>query len=146
MRKGNRLNIDRNQLYQDTLLWLPSSNTLSEHQTKAVNEHVIKAVGDDDEKYPEVLCKALRALANVNLSKATADTEGLKREKVDGEELEWFSAQGASTAWRNYIKTLDEDICPIFGYTEGRKGFGIKITTSNTPNINPCDDDALYYY
>lgn len=132
--------IDRDQLYQDDITWLPETNVLTEAQIRSINEYIITDVGDNDLNYPEVLCKSLRAIAYANVGKASAESSGLKKEKVGDNEQEWFDADSAKRVWEDYIDSL-KDICPIFGYYGLKSSGGIKITTSPDPDINPCVED-----
>ena len=134
------MTIDRDTLLTDEALWLPDSNVLTSTQMGQINELIISSVGDDASNYPEVLCKALRAIATANMGKASAASGGLKREKIGDEEQEWFSPTQVKNVWKNYINSLT-DICPLFGYTGLKKSFGVKITPGAAPNVNPCCDD-----
>lgn len=137
--------IDRNKLLADESLWLPDSNVLTAEQMGQLNESVITSVGDDDTKYPEVLCKALKLIATANLAKAKAASGGLKREKVGDEEQEWFSPAFIKNVWEDYLDSL-VDICPAFGYYGLRRTVGIKINTSTAPDINPCCGHTDFEY
>ena len=128
--------IDRDQLIADEYLWLPTSNNLTETQMRAINEYVIAQVGDCEENYAEVLCRALQAIALSNKATASANAGGLKREKVDQVEQEWHSSSSASQVWEDYLDSL-KDLCPIFGYTGLNNNMGIRITTPTSVVVNP---------
>ena len=128
--------IDRDQLIVDENLWLPSSNILTESQMRSINEYVIAQVGDDEENYAEVLCKALQAIALTNKAQASANTGGLKKEKTGDVAIEWQNTGSASKVWEGYLDSL-KDLCPIFGYTGLNNNIGIGITTPTCVVVNP---------
>lgn len=128
--------IDRSQLYEDILIWLPESNSLSEAQMKAIIGMIIAQVGDDADRYAEVLCLALKAIGTANMAKVSAVSDGLRREKAGGEEYEYALDGSAQAGWKAFVDSL-KDICPLFGYYGLRSNVGIKINTSLTPNVNP---------
>ena len=134
--------IDRDQLIQDELLYLPEGNVLTEAQMRQINELVITQVGDDggasgtEGNYPEVLCKGLRAIAQANRAKYAVDTRNLKREEVGDVEIERFERLGTDP-WDDFIDSL-KDLCPLFGYTGLRAGMGIKINPSDPIVIDDC--------
>lgn len=153
--------IDRDQLYNDELLWLPEGNVLTEAQMRSINEFVIanQIPEDDDQHYAEALCKGLKAIGQANLSKAAVDRNGLKREEVGDEEVEYFDSS-SRTIWQYFLDSL-KDICPIFGYTGISASTGMKINpgnkiyvgkkecppvSTNEPSIcrHGCSDDMFF--
>lgn len=135
--------IDRTQLILDQKVWLPPSNSLCDAQMGYINDNVIalELKEDDEQYYPEALCKSLRAIGYANLSKATANNEGLKREKVGDEEQEWFNPEGSWRVWKDFIDNL-KNVCPTFGYYGMSTNVGIRITSTAKPDINPCTDTS----
>lgn len=131
--------IDRQQLLEDELLWLPPTNVLTEAQMMQINELVIanELPADDDIYYSQALCLGLRAIATANLGKATAGTGGMRKQIVGDVEVEWFDDNSAADVWRDFIDSL-RDICPLFGYYGLGGAGGIKITPGKAPVINPC--------
>lgn len=134
--------IDRNQLLADIKLWLPESNVFSDAQILQISELVITRVGDDDSKYPEVLCKSLNAVGQANLAKHSVDGASLRKEKV-GDNMEEYDTSVMKDVWKGFIKSL-KDICPIFGYNKP-VGLGMKINPSEAIVINDCPDSSDLY-
>lgn len=130
--------IDRDQLYSDTVLYLPDANVLSEDEIRNINSLVIEnqIPEDDDQYYSEALCKSLRWCALANQSKYVVDSNGVKREEVGEVEIEFFNTR--ENIWKDYIDSL-KDLCPLFGYIpDWNKTIGIKINPS--PPINVLED------
>ena len=137
--------IDQDQLYTDTILYLPESNVLPEVQTRAINASVVQyqIPEDDDIYYSEALCKCLKANAVVNRSKYLVDDVGKKREKVGQTEIELFEGS-SQKVWDEYIKGLSS-LCPYLpggGYSPP-PSYGIIINSGDMPVINdcPCPDE-----
>jgi len=133
--------IDRDLLYQDELTWLPSGNSLTEDQMRAINELIISQVGDDESKTPEVLCKGLRAIGYANVGKSSTAT-GVKRERIGQHEKEYFDGASSTNAWPTFIDNL-KNICPLFGYSglSATQGGAIRIRNDDPPfdpNPMPC--------
>lgn len=108
--------IDRNLLLQDLLEIMPASNQLSDSMLLRLSEGVIAVVGDDDTKYPEVLCKSLRACGIQNMAKASVDNRGLKKDRTYDVELEYHNT-GDKNFWKDWVDLLYSEVCPLFGYT-----------------------------
>ena len=130
--------IDRIQLYNDEVLYLPSANVLSKTQMDSISEVVILEVGDDVDNYNEVLAKSLHRIALVNKSKFSVDEAGVKKERLDTLEIERFESSSVGL-WDNYIKSLP-DVYLAFGY-KGKdiaRPIGIKINIGTS--------FSLYFY
>lgn len=123
-------------LYYDVINWLPQEQLLEPNTIRKINKLIVNMVGDDDEKYPEVLCKALEANARKNQIEYRATHTGLKREKSDKVEVEYFQISDSSDVWEDYIRSL-ENICPMFGYNKPYT-LGIKLSSGKTPKISDC--------
>ena len=142
--------INRTQLLADEKLWLPAGNALTDQLMEAINESIITQVGDDggtsgtEGNYPEILCKALKAIALTNQPKASVDTAGKKKEKVGDIEVEKFEATSIDN-WKNFIDSL-KDVCPLLGYTGLSSGAGMTISPSEKFIIStcPCPDDLTF--
>jgi len=138
--------IDRDVLLAEEKIYLPETNVLTDEQMMTINDMVIanEVTADDEIYHAEALCKCLRALGNINLSKATTGSSGIKRDKVGDVETEWFDSTNTS-GWKEFIDSLST-LCPMFGYYGLPSRGGIKITTSCPPRINPCcnNDDLTY--
>ena len=102
--------INRSTLLADTKLYLPEYNTLTDAQISSINEAVISDVGDDDEYYSELLCKSLKACAQLNQA-LSASTGDIKREKSFQREIEFYDSN-SDGLWDDYIKSL-ATICPL---------------------------------
>ncbi len=115
-------------------LWLPENNVLTDLQMQNIVSLIITTVGSAESDEPEILCKALRAAAQLNKAKA-ATSYGLTKEKVDRAEYT-FATGGKSPKdlWQDYIDSL-ADICPLFGYTGAPSSVGIKVNSG--PTIDP---------
>jgi hypothetical protein len=108
--------VDRDRLLLDTKTWLPSSHTLSDSMILALNETVILRVGDDDSKYPQIRCEALKACATKMMVDYPVTSTGLKRDRTGEFELEYYNTTGTNF-WKDYVSTLMTDVCPLFGYS-----------------------------
>lgn len=134
--------INRDDLLADVKSWLPSDNILSDVQLlKIIESTIVNELPEDDTDlyYSMALCLSLRNAANMNLSLSSTSSFGVNRERVGDVDVTYFK-QGVSEGWQSYLDSL-RDICPIFGYYGLSAKGGIKITTSTTPNFNPCCDD-----
>lgn len=132
-------------LLADMHFWLPSGNTLDDQDLSKIIDYTIAIAGDDDSQYAEVLCKSLKNAALKNHAEYQVDTAPIVSEKVGEVQTRW-SEEGNQKIWKNYIKSLESDICPIFGYTPPSKGIGMKIHPSEPINVNSCcnSEDDLY--
>lgn len=132
--------IDPNEVLTEILLYLPDSNVLTDSELILIITSVITAVGDDDELYPEVLCKSLKKISLINQSKASS-SYALKREKVNMGEYEWNTGSTTpSDMWRNYINDVLPDICKAIGYSYSI-AIGIKVSPGEEINpLSNCDD------
>jgi hypothetical protein len=133
--------IDRAQLLSDMKLYLPPQNVLSDTELANIGESVITQVGDDEDNYPEVLCKSLRAAAIVNQSKTIVSSSTLESEKVGGISQKLIAGAGEN-AWPKYIKSLSA-LCPILGYTGLPSAIGIYINPGDPVIISSCDDEEI---
>lgn len=109
--------IDRDQLLQDTKAWLPSQFNLPDSMILLINETVILRIGDDDTFYSQILCECLKANATKMMVEYSVSTSGLKREKTGQVEVEWYNTNTVTNPWKDYIKSLYTDVCPLFGYS-----------------------------
>lgn len=146
--------IDRSQMLEDLCTYLPEANALSQQILSNIIDNIIDyqipdgetQPVDDEKYYSEDLCKALKAAAQLNKAKFAVDTAPLKREKVDGVEIEAFEA-AASYAWDDYIKSLS-DICPYLpgGGYKPSKAIGAKINPSEKFKIDTCPTTETMYF
>lgn len=130
--------IDRDDLLNTTLGWLPQANTLTDQQLLTLAEQVISRVGDDTEHKPRIYCETLRSAAEANKALSSVNSNNVKRHKSYMEEIEWFDS-GDANVWDAFLDSLN-DLCPIaFGYTGLRsKGASmIKINVADPIEI-PC--------
>lgn len=138
--------IDRTRMLCDLKAYLPDANALSDLLLSNIINNVIDVqipTGetmpvDDDKYYSEDLCKSLKAAALLNKAKFSVDGSTLRKEKVDGVEIEQFEA-AARFAWDDFIKSLS-DICPYLpggGYTPSR-AIGAVINPSESFIIDDC--------
>lgn len=142
------MTINRTDLYNDEVLYLPSANVLSQTQMNSISEVVILEVGDDDTNYNEVLAKSLHRIALVNKAKFAVDEAGIKKERLDSLEIEKFESSSIGL-WDSYISSLP-DIYLAFGYkgTEIARPIGIKISTGVSPSVDVCPElntTTLFY-
>jgi len=107
---------NQNKLLKDVMFWLPESNTLDDDEILILIGLTINQVGDDDSKYAEVACKSLKLCAIKNQSAYYVDTSSIKKEKTGDVELERFEGSG-SDPWKEYIKSVNDEICPLLGYS-----------------------------
>ncbi len=107
--------VDRDQLLLDTKTWLPSSHTLSDSMIRMLNEVVVLRVGDDDSKYPQILCECLKANATKMMVDFPVTSAALKRDRTGEFELEYYNTTGQNF-WKDYVASLVADVCPLFGY------------------------------
>ncbi len=128
--------IDRPTLLADTKLWLPDGNILDDTKISFINESVITSVGDDDQYYGEILCKSLRACAQVNDSMAKVDSGNITRERVGNVDISYDSK---AETWKQYIDSLPA-ICLLFGY-ELSGAIGMKVNVGEAPD--PLKDCPL---
>jgi hypothetical protein len=140
--------IDQDQLYLDTITFLPDSNVLDEATVRAINASVVtnQIPADDDQYYSEALCKCLRANAIVNASKYTVDDSGKKREKVGQVEIEMFEGTNKDV-WKDYLDSL-RDLCPLLpggGYLGLPSTRGILVNPSDPVIVNPCPDTTEFH-
>lgn len=129
--------ICQDKLYYDVLSWLPEEQTLSDSTIRQINRLVVSMVGDLDENYAEILCKALEANARKNQIDYQSSVGNLKRQKEGQVEIEYFDSSLNSDIWDSYIKSLD-NICPIFGYNRPYT-VGIKLSAGKVPKVTDCD-------
>lgn len=142
------MTINRTDLYNDQVLYLPSANVLSQTQMQSISEVIIIEVGDDADNYNEVLAKSLYRIALVNKSKFVVDNAGIKKEKLDSLEIERFE-NSSLNLWDNYIKSLP-DVYLAFGYkgNEISRPIGIKINIGTNPSVDTCEElqtKNMYY-
>lgn len=130
------------KLLTDVKFWLPESNTLSDDEITMLTKMIITQVGDDDSKYAEVACKSLKLCAIKNQSAYYVDTSSIKKEKTGDVEVERFEGAG-SDPWKDYIKTVNNEICPLLGYnlpTSIGLFVNSKAVTLDTSCINTTDN------
>lgn len=130
------------KLLTDVKFWLPESNTLSDDEITMLINMIITQVGDDDSKYAEVACKSLKLCAIKNQSAYYVDTSSIKKEKTGDVEVERFEGTG-SDPWKDYIKTVNNEICPLLGYNlPASIGLFVnsKAVTLDTSCINTTDN------
>ncbi len=140
--------INRDTLYNDTVLYLPEENVLTEDQVRAINDDVVdnRIPEDDDIYYSQALCLSLKQCAVVNLSLSSVSAYGKKKEKVGQVEVEKFNR--AYNPWREYIESL-KTLCPLLpggGWSPSSPSY-IKINPSEPVEVNPdcCySDDETY--
>ena len=157
--------IDRDKLVGSVLFYLGDANVLPDEIILATCESVILEVGDDDEFYPEILCKSIKACAIQNKVLSTTDNRrGIKREKSHNREVEWYKTN-PTEYWKEFINSLPE-LCAAFGYCglpsvykgmfisnvavpvrypAGSPQVGTVESTANCdgePYQQPCDDDC----
>ena len=118
--------IDQDKLLADINCWLPDANTLSDNQLAFIAQSVTAEVGDDNENYGEVLCKSLKACAEMNDAMAAVDDGNITRERVGNVETYYDSK---AETWKAYITSLPT-ICSLFGY-ELAGTIGMKVSTGN---------------
>lgn len=133
--------IDRLQMMEDLLFWLPPSNTLEKSVLTKLVSLVIGRVGDDDTNNGQVLCESLEAAAIKNLSEASSGGSQIKKETLGGHAKEYFEG-GTEAYWRDFISTLD-DVCPLFGY-ERSSYTGISISPGDPMTICGEEIDSLF--
>jgi hypothetical protein len=107
---------NQNKLLKDIVFWLPDNNTLKDDEILMLINLTINQVGSEDEKYAEVACKSLKLCAIKNQSSYYVDEASTKKEKTGEVELERFERSGADP-WKDYIKAVNNTICPIMGYS-----------------------------
>ena len=139
--------IDRDLLLADVKMFLgyiseeePGPNVLSDASILVVAESVILKVGDDDEFYPIVLCKTLKACATQNKVLATIDpNRGLRREESNKREIEWFDTDPVEY-WKDYIAGLPE-LCETFGVdVVASKHTGVFYANVSRPVLAPATE------
>lgn len=123
------------QILIDATPWLPISNTLAESTMTAIATNIIATVGDDDANQPQILCKYLGAVADVNGALAGVDIGSVTMEKIKNHERR-MEAKDQKKVWADYKKSLGK-ICPIFGYIPEASGFTMYIS----PGTRPCPLD-----
>lgn len=124
--------IDRAQLVEDSVFWLPDANTLTDVEITKIGEMIISQVGDDDTKYPEVLCKTLHACATKNLTESIISGGSIKKDETGDRVIEFFQG-GVESSWKAYINSLS-DICPLFGYNKSIS-IGMKISPGTAIDV-----------
>ena len=129
--------IDRDQLIEDASLWLPQGNALTPEEMFRIAELVISAVGDDVKNYPEILCKFLGAVANVNVGKASVDSAGISKEKLGDHEITYGGVVDYAKVWSEFKDNLD-NICPLFGYKVAKSKSAAKINAGERYNPLYC--------
>ena len=129
--------IDREQLLLDASLWLPQGNALTQEEMLRIAELVISAVGDDVKNYPEILCKFLGAVANVNIGKASVDAAGISKEKLGDHEITYGGVVDYAKVWSEFKDNLD-NICPLFGYKVAKSKSAAKINAGERYNPLYC--------
>jgi len=134
------MTINRTDLYNDQVSYLPDSNILSQAQMNAISNVIIVEVGDDNIYYNQVLAKSLYRISLVNRGKFAVDEAGIKKEKLPSLEKERFE-NSSIRLWDNYIKTLP-DIYLAFGYKgdEINRPIGIKINPGKKDIVDTCDE------
>lgn len=137
--------IDRDKLIADIKLYLPLNNVLTDEEMLVLAEQLIAKIGDDDVNTPEVQCKLLGNIADVNHAKYITTGASLKRQKVRLHEQEYTSNN--SNIWKDYKKSLS-DICPIFGYYP-KYVRGARVNSSEMMNtstvISSCNCDVDFF-
>lgn len=122
--------IDRNELYDQIIIFVPEGNVLSEDQIRAIIDYVVDNVipENDDIYFGQAACETLKRIGLANLALFTVDGSGIKREEVGQVEIEYFDGT-RKEIWDKYLDSL-YNICPLF--------FGYQIpSTSNMMTINP---------
>lgn len=110
--------IDRDKLLADVKFYLGPLNQLDDDRILEIGESVIQEVGDDEENYPEVLCKTLKKCAQLNLQLATVNpSKGLKRQKSYNRELETHQDYNPVDYWNDYLNRLPQT-CAALGYRD----------------------------
>lgn len=123
--------VDRDTLLIQCKVYLPNSHQLTDDTILALNEVVITSVGDDDSKFPEILCKCLHACGNKCLSDSLVNQGNLKREKTGDVEAEYHNNNGTSV-WKAWIKNL-KNVCPLFGYNPVTVTSNVMAISYNSP-------------
>jgi hypothetical protein len=106
--------INEQDVIDNTSLYIPDGNVLTNDQMLVLVGQVITRVGNDDSKLPQVQCEFLRDLATVNLNRAAVDVGGLTSERV-GDHARGYSPSHVNDAWKNFRDNIG-DTCRIFGY------------------------------
>lgn len=131
------------KLLNDVKFWLPDSNTLDDDQILSLINMVINQVGSEDSKYAEVACKSLKLCAIKNQSAYYVDVSSVKREKTGEVERERFEQSGADP-WKDFIKSVNNEICPIMGYNlPVTIGLLINSKAVSIDTSCLCDDSEL---
>lgn len=146
--------INRNLMLCDAKEYLPDDNALTDLLISNIINNIIDVQIpdgqtvpiDDDLYYSEDLCKTLKASALLNKAKFSVDGAALRKEKVDGVEIEQSQA-AARFAWDDYVKALSS-ICPYLpggGYAAPR-GRGIVINPSSKFVVDGCPTESTMYF
>ena len=127
--------IDRDSLVIHCRMYLPNSVNLTDEMILLLAGTVITKVGDDDTKFPEILCKTLYACGNKCLADSLVDSSNLKKERTFNVELEYHNRNGKSV-WKDWVANL-KNVCPLFGYspdTSTTRQSLVKAIDYNSPN------------
>lgn len=124
------------QVIDDTSLYIPSQNIISEADMLALAQKLIDKYGDSDENLPKIECEFLKGVGVINSVSGAVSSGGLKREKLGDHEIEYFD--GATQDWDGYIKKVKEEICPLLGVTS-KVTIGAKFNSAPEVSvIKPC--------
>lgn len=141
--------IDRDKLLTDVKAWLPSSQTLTDSIILLLNETIITSIADDDTYYLQILCESIKASARKMMVDYSIDSSGLKKEKTNMVEVEYYNLS-SKNPWKDYYNNVERDVCPMFGYYAPAPTYDYSpITTieyNNTllanSNSDCCDSDC----
>lgn len=132
------------QVYNETAYLIPAQNVLTEAQLLGIAQNLINLYGDDDSNLGTIKCNFLKQVGTQNGVLGSLSSGSVKREKLGDHELEYF--QGSTVDWNEYVKQVNDNICPLFGVTVS-VSFGAKINSSSKkPIISPVCGGLRDYY
>lgn len=130
--------VDREALLDEAMFWLPNGNAVPREVMASILERLIRTIGDDVENEPEILCKFLAAIANVNVGRMAVDNAGVVKEKVGSHETTYAEAIDYGKAWQDFKDSLP-DICPLFGYSPSMGVGGGSVRIHVGARYNPLE-------
>lgn len=137
--------IDPQSVIDNTSLYIPSGNVLTNEQMLILVNNIISQLEVDDTEFqPQVQCDFLRALSYTNQARVSVDVGGIQSERV-GDHARSYNSAYVNEAWKNFRDSL-KDICPLFGYTPPFTA-GIKINAGevNDPLRDCIDPSTLSF-
>ena len=129
------------QVLDNTEIYIPDSNKLSEEQMLQVIDDLIVVIGDEDANLPQISCEFLKRLAIINDALFSIDDAGVKKEVLGKRTTEWNTSV-TSNSWKDYQDTVTTVICPILGVPNKPRTFAAGGVISSGEKI--CVNNELY--